>query len=258
MAGRIVLGIANPALDANGEVDTGATLTFYQNNTTTPQAIYTDATLGVQLSNPLSPDSAGRFPAIWAPDLTLYSVKWTPNGASAITYNDIENTNGTGSYTTVTTEAVKFPATQVPSANANTLDDYEEGTFNPILDTTNVGFSSVTYDALRFGSYTKIGRVVFFNLRMVTDAVTVGSASGDVVIAGLPFTAATGLQAVSVGYASAWAGEEPISAAVLGGTATIAIYYRSAVDGNNTATAVADVATGADANDIVISGFYIV
>lgn len=93
--GRIVLGIANPALDTNGNVDSLATLTFYLNNTTTPQAVYTDSTLGVALSNPLSPDAAGRFPAIWAPDLTFYTVKWTPNGASPITYNDIQNTNGT-------------------------------------------------------------------------------------------------------------------------------------------------------------------
>src|SRR4051812_3433194 len=97
MAGRIILGIANPALDDNGLVDSGATLTFYQNGLTTPQAVYTDATLGVALSNPLSCDAAGRFPQIWAPDDSLYSVKWTPTGASPITYDDIAPAANTGS-----------------------------------------------------------------------------------------------------------------------------------------------------------------
>lgn len=50
---------------------------------------------------------------------------------------------------------IKFPAVQVPSANANTLDDYEEGTFTPV-DTSGAGlvFSNNT------GTYTRIGRLV--------------------------------------------------------------------------------------------------
>lgn len=121
MAGRIVLGIFNPALDTNGNVDSGLTLTFYQNNTTTPQAVYTDSTLGVALANPLSPDAAGRFPAIWAPDLTFYSVKVTPSGASPITYNDIENTNGTSGYSTgswTPADASGAGLTITPAANS--------------------------------------------------------------------------------------------------------------------------------------------
>lgn len=89
MAGRIILGIANPALDANGKVDAGATLTFYQNLTTTPQSIYADFGLSTPLTNPLACDAAGRFPEIWAPTGNVYSVKWTPTGASPITYDYI-------------------------------------------------------------------------------------------------------------------------------------------------------------------------
>lgn len=100
MAGRIILGIGNIAFDANGNIDSGQTRTFYQNNTTTPQAVYTDSTLGAALSNPLSPNASGVFPEIWAPDLTFYSVKVTPTGASPLTYNDIENTNGTSGLST--------------------------------------------------------------------------------------------------------------------------------------------------------------
>jgi hypothetical protein len=94
MAGRIILGIANPALNANGVVDTGATETFYQNLTTTLQTIYADHALLTPLPNPLPCDAAGRFPMVWAADLTLFSVKWTPTGASPITYDYIHNECG--------------------------------------------------------------------------------------------------------------------------------------------------------------------
>lgn len=93
MAGRIILGIANPALDSNGKVDSGATLTFYKTGTTTLQSVYSAQDLLTPLANPLSPDSAGRFPAIWGPDGEAYSVKWTPTGAGSITYDNITPTS---------------------------------------------------------------------------------------------------------------------------------------------------------------------
>ena len=48
-----------------------------------------------------------------------------------------------------------FPATQNPSANANTLDDYEEGTWTPTANLVTV-VGTPTYS----GTYTKIGRLV--------------------------------------------------------------------------------------------------
>lgn len=88
--------------------------------------------------------------------------------------------------TTPTLNGITFPATQVPSADANTLDDYEEGTWTPVLnaETTN---PTVTYDA-QIGTYTKIGRMVMIQLYLGTSARTGGS--GNVRISGLPFTAA--------------------------------------------------------------------
>jgi hypothetical protein len=50
---------------------------------------------------------------------------------------------------------IKFPATQVASADANTLDDYEEGTWTP---NQGPGLTVVGTFASS-GSYTKIGRV---------------------------------------------------------------------------------------------------
>jgi len=81
-------------------------------------------------------------------------------------------------------KGVAFPATQVASANANTLDDYEEGTFTA---TATVGGSSTT-QSNSAGFYTKIGRVVFVKCRVTFTSL--GSGTGQFLVS-LPFTAAS-------------------------------------------------------------------
>jgi hypothetical protein len=79
--------------------------------------------------------------------------------------------------------AIHFPATQVPSADVNDLDDYEEGTWTPVLAfggaTTGITTSAAS------GRYTKIGRMLFFEMRIVLTSK--GSAPGNATITGLPF-----------------------------------------------------------------------
>ena len=80
---------------------------------------------------------------------------------------------------------VAFPATQVASADANTLDDYEEGLFTPTLE----GASSSGTTATGTGYYTKIGRLVNVGVRFGNVAVSGGS--GEAKISGLPFSVST-------------------------------------------------------------------
>ena len=83
---------------------------------------------------------------------------------------------------------ITFPATQSASSNANTLDDYEEGTWTPVIQFSG-GSTGVTY-GVRDATYTKIGRQVtlFFNLQLSSK----GSSTGDAQLAGFPFTTGTG------------------------------------------------------------------
>ena len=76
---------------------------------------------------------------------------------------------------------ITFPATQSASSNANTLDDYEEGTWTPsfTLDSGSATASSNT------GSYVKIGNQVTVTL---TITFSVPSAADMNDITGLPFT----------------------------------------------------------------------
>ena len=70
------------------------------------------------------------------------------------------------------------------NAAAESLDDYEEGTFTPELGGSS-NFSS--YHAQGTGRYTKIGRLV--DVHMSWDNINISnSASGDAEIGGLPFT----------------------------------------------------------------------
>jgi hypothetical protein len=80
-----------------------------------------------------------------------------------------------------TSDGITFPATQVASADPNTLDDYEEGTWTPAF---TLGSGSVTY-TIQNGIYVKTGRQVTVSFWITIN--TVSSPSGQVDIS-LPFT----------------------------------------------------------------------
>ena len=94
----------------------------------------------------------------------------------------------------LTSGQIEFPATMSASTNVNTLDDYEEGTFDPAL-TFGGGSTGLTYN-LRNGSYVKIGKRVVCN--GVIQVGSVGSSTGLAVVNGLPFTSSNSLDAYSV------------------------------------------------------------
>ena len=82
---------------------------------------------------------------------------------------------------------IDFSATADPGGmTSELLDDYEEGTFTPTWTTDGTDFGSVTYD-FAIGSYVKVGDLVTIGITIRTDAITVGSASGNLRIGGLPY-----------------------------------------------------------------------
>ena len=101
---------------------------------------------------------------------------------------------------------VQFPASQNASADANCLDDYEEGTWTPTL-AFGGSSSGITYST-QTGRYTKIGRLVTLECRIVLTSN--GSGTGSVTITGMPFNAAvaasTGVVDPIANFASLTAG----------------------------------------------------
>lgn len=94
--------------------------------------------------------------------------------------------------------AIQFPATQVASADANALDDYEEGTFTPALSASG---STFVY-ASQYGSYTKIGNRVYGNIRIELSSGNTLTANA-LSITGFPF--ASGESQIA-SFSMRWAG----------------------------------------------------
>jgi hypothetical protein len=84
---------------------------------------------------------------------------------------------------------VLFPATQVPSADPNALDDYQEAAFTPSLTFQTPGDLSITY-SVQIGTSTKVGRLVTATFSIVSSAFTHTTASGACLISGLPVACA--------------------------------------------------------------------
>ena len=116
-------------------------------------------------------------------------IGFSEGGVEAMRINASGNlqtlaTIGVGNATPSTSGAgITFPATQSASTNANTLDDYEEGTWTPtVFGATTAGTTTYTSQS---GSYTKIGRKVFCNLECTWSAQT---GTGSLKVGNLPFT----------------------------------------------------------------------
>lgn len=88
---------------------------------------------------------------------------------------------------------VKFPATQNPSSDANTFDDYEEGTWT-VTDASGAGLSLTTVQTAR---YVKKGQDVF-----VSGAITFPATANasNAALGGLPFTLAATAAGLAIGY----------------------------------------------------------
>ncbi len=133
------------------------------------------------------------------PDNSGSLVLQTNNGTTALTINTSQNTTFVGQATiptiNLTGGQITFPTTQSASTDANTLDDYEEGTFTPSVTGVTVGTTT--------GIYIKIGKLVFINMII---PVTSGTNTG-MTVTNLPFTTWTGNRQVLIARENAVVGK---------------------------------------------------
>jgi len=123
----------------------------------------------------------------------------TPSTTNLASPGPIGNTTpSTGAFTTVTTTTsvavggstlsgsgagITFPATQSASTNVNTLDDYEEGTWTPVVVGSSAAGTGT--NATVIGTYVKIGLQVSVWMYINQTSHT---GTGNYTITGLPFT----------------------------------------------------------------------
>ena len=151
-------------------------------------------------------------------------------GFANLTYNltgpIVATTIGVGGTTPASTgSGVSFPATQSASTDVNTLDDYEKGTWTPIVGGT------ATYTT-QTGQYTKIGNTVIVRGELTILILGTGSTTR---ISGIPFTSSgSSPQPGSSGYfASLAQSVYSISPGVEAGTTNIKFDTQTTLSGTN-------------------------
>jgi hypothetical protein len=146
--------------------------------------------------------------------------------------------------------------------SANYLSDYEYGSFEPTYTGSTTNPSGVTYDPTvgNEGYYVKVGRAVFIQINIRTDAIS-SVGAGNLGISGLPFAAASvsgqgGYGSFAVGQSTEFAGEAPSSGYVAEGATEIQLFYRLTSDGDSSSSQCTDLGTGGNANLVRMSGTY--
>ena len=134
------------------------------------------------------PASVSHLNTFWVLLQNLADVTTQTPGSAPAFWQEIgrnfATTIGVGGATASASGAgVSFPAAQSPSTDANTLDDYEEGTWVPV-DVSGAGLNITVNDA----KYTKIGRVVHASYYIVYPTTADGLTA---LIGGLPFASSS-------------------------------------------------------------------
>jgi hypothetical protein len=187
----------------------------------------------------LKSTGAGTVP-IWGTAAAVDATTYV--GTTAIALN-----RASASQVLTGIEGITFPATQVASADANTLDDYEEGTFTPSAIGTGTAGTG-TYTA-QVGQYTKVGRLVFFRTIVNWTAHT---GTGDLQVSGLPFTVGGGT-AVTVIYTNLTSPASTLVVADLDGSTDKTRLFSLTLATGVRVTLAMDTAT-----NLSITGFYII
>jgi hypothetical protein len=146
--------------------------------------------------------------------------------------------NGVG-YTTIDNDGIKFNG---DTSAANGLDDYEEGTWTPSYESTSGSFSSVTHSN-QSGFYTKVGNVVTAQCRLDTTAMSIGTASGYLLVAGLPYQSISAYQSGDISYSWGYSSVWPTAVAIQG-SSTKAYLFSVKHSGNTSSIAPSNLGTG--------------
>lgn len=125
----------------------------------------------------------------------------------------------------LTSSGLAMPASQSASGDANTLDDYEEGTYSPAITGTGGAASGVGFNA-RLGLYTLVGRSV--NVMIQIHQSSWGHGPSGSLYVTLPFNAVNTYNCgAALGYMANWS-KYPTNAIVQSGGDRLYLYTRDA------------------------------
>lgn len=201
------LGI-NAAADLGNRLAVAADGSLFTHDGTSHRLVINKAATVDTASLLLKDNFSGRAELGLTGDDTL-RLKVSPDGSSWLEALSVAQASGLIS---LPVGQLAFPSVQNPSANANTLDDYEEGTWTPAIKFGGAT-TGITYGPSTLGRYTKIGRLV--TASCICTLTNKGTATGSATLEGLPFAAANDsiYCGASVGQALGFSG---VVGAVLG------------------------------------------
>ncbi len=173
-SGNLGLGTTSPSFDdgTGMQISRTGTATYRATNTSNSISLEMKATNAL-----VAVSSRGSYPLIFE---TNGTERMRVNAGAPILCLSGGSTSATGT-------GIAFPATQSSSSDANTLDDYEEGSWTPSLRDGGTN-RNPTYSDGPSGTYVKIGRFVFVRWGFKLTNKGAGSGSGEIQIHGLPFT----------------------------------------------------------------------
>ena len=116
------------------------------------------------------------------------------------------NTTAAGNLAFPSGQGIDFSAT-AGTGTSELFDDYEEGTWTPSVIGATSG--SMSFGNVLLARYTKVGRIVSITLYMTGGDFAAHTVSGNVLIQGLPYTAASvGAGVISVAYCNLTTADE--------------------------------------------------
>jgi len=142
-------------------------------------------------------------------------------------------------------KGIDFSATS-GTGTSELLADYEEGTFTPTFNGSTPG---TTTHSLQSGTYTKIGKVVYYNIRL---AWTNTTGTGDGVVGGFPYTAQNAYHTTSILPSDYTLTALNIMSGRIGFGATLDLFQTPVGGGTQSAVPV-DIS-----GELTITGFYFV
>ena len=224
------------------------------NNDADGKTVAAITTLLVTSDSNSGDDSGGHLLFSTKPESGNLAERMRIDSAGDVTFTgDLIMADGKG----INFAAMTSPA-DAAGMTAETLTDYEEGTWTPAFALATAGDSSWTHDR-QVASYIKIGNICTFQCFLRTDAYSNSTGSGQLRITGLPFASdstSNRITAVSVSAFDFAADNNPINGVVMADVQYITLYKRAdANDGDTTLDENSSV-NGANKNTIYVAGSY--
>lgn len=207
---------SNPSNPSTKDVHLDRAFAYIARSRLIPGNVQTTATCSVRFENLTYPNSA-NYSTQYKALLGNISVNDFTAAFSGADLNQFNYHN-----------AITFPATSRPVSDPNTLDDYREGTWTPVLSSDGVA-PTISYTE-QVGTITKIGNLVFVKAQI--RGILSAAGTGTPRITGFPSFAPAGLEPANISLRSLISAA-PASAYMIAGPALILNGVTYAVSAGN-------------------------